>query len=793
MQEEDVIFVSSPQTFDPFMVDIYLSLYFGASLLMVANDIRCNSNALLEVLFPVDASKQNASVSIIQTTPSLFMRWTTNEIKNRVFSSNSQLRVLAFGGEPFPSTKTVTKWRNWRENTSTCLFNLYGLTEMSCWACFYKVQTEDIVNCKEIPIGTPIDEHTIIQIDANSEILLKSKVRKCFLSQLSDDEVFDNNYEWTLRTADLAEVDDRGRIFYKARINSVIKYFGQKIDLHRIEVIAKNNEGVLRACCVYEKQKNRIILFVTTNGHDDVIKSTKNVLKEAKFNVHIDIFPINDFPLSSHGKIDKKQLINAFNESKKTEIPGNQLHLVFMNLLRNVLGINIESFDGDQEPSTSRKKQKNDIDASFIFLGGTSLKAMQIIEDFEQITSKSFPNLLTMLFDEQKSIKEILKILSEESKNVVNEEIDENIENIAECLEIEYDWCVDFKKCIDATPTVCSLSDSTVVVSVGSHSKLLMNILLPSGKVLSKIDVPDRVESQVTQIDDYGIVGCYDGYLYCFHIKTGNIKWKFNSDGMIKCRPLIMNSAVIFGNYNGHHHNLWCVNANDGIKLWSQRIGSKSIFANPTKLTDDDFVVCTLDGIVARLNSKNSHVKWSNDMKKPIFSTPAIIKDENTSKLNIIFACVNGVVHCLRCDGELTWKFEIDGNIFSSFEYLRDSSNENRFDIFFGSHNHNIYCLTFDIQTQICTERWKFEANAPIRSTPRLFLHESKPFLINCCTNGEICVIDAICGRLIQKRKVHGDLFATPAIRMDNLIIGSRNNSLYSIDFSKNFLNRPKM
>lgn len=135
-------------------------------------------------------------------------------------------------------------------------------------------------------------------------------------------------------------------------------------------------------------------------------------------------------------------------------------------------------------------------------------------------------------------------------------------------------WTIDLKKCIDSTPSICTINTTTTttdttpskIISIGNHSKSLVNILIENGTIISTANLPDRIECQVTQCcyansNEYGMVGCYDGYLYCFEFLTGSIKWKFNSMGMIKSCPIYIkhNNSTIFGNYNDKM-NLWCLN-----------------------------------------------------------------------------------------------------------------------------------------------------------------------------------------------------------------------------------------
>jgi len=63
-------------------------------------------------------------------------------LQEEVLSTNSSLRILAFGGEPFPSLNLLKSWRQAGNGTHIC--NLYGTTEVSCWASWYKVPGEHL-------------------------------------------------------------------------------------------------------------------------------------------------------------------------------------------------------------------------------------------------------------------------------------------------------------------------------------------------------------------------------------------------------------------------------------------------------------------------------------------------------------------------------------------------------------------------------------------------------------------------------------------------------------------------
>ena len=79
----------------------------------------------------------------LQATPTLLRRFGSQLIKSTVLSTNTSLRILALGGEAFPSLTVLKSWRG--VGNKTQIFNIYGITEVSSWATFYRIP-EKILN-----------------------------------------------------------------------------------------------------------------------------------------------------------------------------------------------------------------------------------------------------------------------------------------------------------------------------------------------------------------------------------------------------------------------------------------------------------------------------------------------------------------------------------------------------------------------------------------------------------------------------------------------------------------------
>lgn len=153
MTADDVVFLASPLTFDPSVVDMFLALSSGARLLVVPSVFKKMPRQLARLLFQRHKTTvMQVNVVIVlsgnpaehfniflfpQVTPTLLIRFGHHILKEEVLSSASSLRVLALGGEACPPPALLRSWRD--KHNKTSIYNIYGITEVSCWACCHKI------------------------------------------------------------------------------------------------------------------------------------------------------------------------------------------------------------------------------------------------------------------------------------------------------------------------------------------------------------------------------------------------------------------------------------------------------------------------------------------------------------------------------------------------------------------------------------------------------------------------------------------------------------------------------
>jgi D-alanine--poly(phosphoribitol) ligase subunit 1 len=113
--------------------------------------------------------------------------------------------------------------------------------------------------------------------------------------------------ETIYRTGDLATWNEDGDLVYATRKDNQIKHMGQRIELGEIETAARGVEGVENACCLYDHRRKKIRLFyVGTTEKDDLLAALHQALPE--YMIPNSTKPLDRFPLTSSGKIDRKEL-----------------------------------------------------------------------------------------------------------------------------------------------------------------------------------------------------------------------------------------------------------------------------------------------------------------------------------------------------------------------------------------------------------------------------------------------------------------------------------------------------
>ncbi|XP_053691716.1 beta-alanine-activating enzyme [Sabethes cyaneus] len=770
---EDRIFIASPPSFDPFIVDVFLALRNGASLILVANEIRLDADRLLRVLY------DQINVTFIQITPSLFRRWDERSIQEVIFRKDSSLRNLILGGEPFPTDLRIPN------GSRTNIYNIYGITEISCWTTIEKVKAEHICN-NQVSIGSPLDQTILLQLRKvdNNEILdlhqiltpvrgelyIGSRTRKCLVDNEETEEILDSDEVCYRRTGDLVELRSDRKFYYLGRCDQVVKRLGIRVSLTHLEDICDRCQSIAKSFAVFDEAHQKVILFYTICNKpkgEDIEQQLRASFKCEE--LPDEFVKVDNFLLSAHGKIDKKALLNRYLMQNSTEYLSGQRDIsqYFAYKMDAIFGNCLEN-------QGQHKRMRLDTDYSFLHVGGTSIQAVQLVTYLQENFNASIPDLIGLLLDETVSLRQIHSYLAKINSSASARH--SSIEPKENSTVISVKACFNMDKCIDATPSVFnSKLHNRTIVSVGSHShKIIIIGTNPDSSIISQLVLPNRVESSVAYLNDLelGLVGCYDGYFYCFDLWSSEVRWKFDSRGMIKCKALVIDGFIIFGNYSSRE-NLFALDVN-GVLVWKLRLGTKGILSSPIAINERVAFVATLDGTCRCFKVIDGSEIWTKKLQSAVFANSMYIRDYQT----ILVPEVQGCLHCLCSQsGSELWKISTDGNIFSSPLLQRKLTSAY---VLLGCHDKHLYC--FQCNKNAIKLHWKLRLQSPIYSSPVAL---DDQLIIVCSTSGYVNLISTSGVSILSVLKLDGEIFSTPVVvHPKKLYIGCRDNYLYQLTVS---------
>jgi acyl-CoA synthetase len=441
IHQTDVIFTASPFTFDPSIVDLFLTFSTGARMVLVKPSIKAIPSKLAEII-------RKEGVTFLQATPSFFLQFGPQLSKTHLLYPSSPLRIIVLGGEAFPALKTLSEFSS--PGHSTVFYNIYGITEVSCWATLSKIESNEI----QVDLGHALGETDLRVINEDEEEIHRDQGGEGYLWLggrricLLNDETPDSIKKPVFRpTGDRVEFLN-GKLYYRGRKDETVKRMGKRLNLHSVEILALSS-GLVQQCCAL-LDSNRLLVLVC-NGISVVDHLLQFFQENAAAVEQPDVIRILDsLPMSKHGKIDRKKLLKLIQTTPKHDGKLNW-ETILANEWRNATG------------------QTATDESNFILSGGNSLSALRLVNQIQEETSRSLPLLTDILLNQnwketvdyirKESLNGPISSLQNQSKVEIfqRSQTSSKVTDViskASTLELKQIWKFNLKKCIDASPLV---------------------------------------------------------------------------------------------------------------------------------------------------------------------------------------------------------------------------------------------------------------------------------------------------------------------------------------------------
>ena len=308
---ETVFGNQSPLYFDACLKELYPTMMFGATTYLIPRSLFMFPVKLVEYL------NENQINTVCWVVSALTMISSMGTFDKAV---PKYLHTVAFGSEVFP----IKQFNLWRQALPKAQFtNLYGPTECTGMSCYYRVNRE-FGEDDMIPIGRPFKNTEILLLNdedqpagegETGEICIRGTCVTLgyYRNPEKTKEVFVQNPlndcypELIYRTGDIGRYNEFGELVFVSRKDHQIKHMGHRIELGEIEVHVNQMAGIRMACCVYDKEREKIVLFYVGDAEGkDIIKGLKEKLP--RYMIPNLVEKIEEMPLTANGKINRMEL-----------------------------------------------------------------------------------------------------------------------------------------------------------------------------------------------------------------------------------------------------------------------------------------------------------------------------------------------------------------------------------------------------------------------------------------------------------------------------------------------------
>jgi amino acid adenylation domain-containing protein len=321
LTEEDVIAQTAPQTFD---IAVW---QFLAALLVGGRAHICDADIVRDpVLLAQEVDR--AGITVLQVVPVL-LRSIIDARKSRLFSDEfGRLRWMICTGEELP----VELCRDWFEQFSDIpLINAYGPAECADDVAIHIMREPPPPDCVSVSIGQPISNTRLYVLDATLQPVPAGIAGELYVGGSGVGRGYLNDPEQTrlsfladpfasdpearlYRTGDIVRHCTDGTLEFLGRADDQLKVRGLRIEPQEIEHLLETHAAIARAVVVLRDEAvtgKQLVAFVQLRaGEELAVSRLKSFLRTRlpDYMVPAGFVSVDQFPLTSHGKIDRRAL-----------------------------------------------------------------------------------------------------------------------------------------------------------------------------------------------------------------------------------------------------------------------------------------------------------------------------------------------------------------------------------------------------------------------------------------------------------------------------------------------------
>ena len=375
---KDIVIQKTPSSFDVSVWEFFWPLITGAKLFMAPPDCHRDPEWLQQVMV-------EQHVSVTHFVPSMLAAFLESLTEATAATLRQRLRLVFCSGEALPTALA----RQWEQFAAIPCHNLYGPTEAAVDVSWFPAFGPELaaVEGHSVPIGWPVWNTQLHILDSQLKPVPYGIAGELWLGGVQLAEGYLGRPELTAerfisapwdatqrlyRSGDVARRLANGEIEYLGRNDDQLKIRGQRIELSEIDAVLLSLPGIKQAASVAvslnqqltgladDRQLVSYIVADTPQQTDHLRQQLAERLPAHM--VPVIIIPVEAFPLSSNGKLDRKALpVPKLDDHHATREPQGALEVQLAALFTELLQI----------PQVGANQD-------FFALGGHSLLAMRL-------------------------------------------------------------------------------------------------------------------------------------------------------------------------------------------------------------------------------------------------------------------------------------------------------------------------------------------------------------------------------------------------------------------------------
>jgi amino acid adenylation domain-containing protein len=317
---EDVWTLFHSFAFDFSVWEIWGALLYGGRLVIVPKEIARDPAGLLALL-------REEGVTVLNQTPSAFRELIAAEGRDRE-GAPSSLRLVIFGGEALDFSM-LRPWFDRHPAERPRLVNMYGITETTVHVTLRPVSPEDLESPAKSPIGRPLDDLRVLVLDGSGQPVPPGVRGELYVGGAGVTRGYLNRTELTAerfvadpltgdpnerlyKTGDVGRLLPDGTIDFLGRADDQVQIRGFRIEPAEIDGVLSQHPAVEQALTVAREDGAlgpQLVSYVTLSGAGEPAELRDFARRSLPSHmVPAAIVPLESFPLTPNGKVDKKAL-----------------------------------------------------------------------------------------------------------------------------------------------------------------------------------------------------------------------------------------------------------------------------------------------------------------------------------------------------------------------------------------------------------------------------------------------------------------------------------------------------